>query len=164
MQQHGDRNLMKKSGSGGLPSIAPGRLPDAGNNKSSAGCGSPSGRASEYGSLGFTPNLDLDEDEDDFDAINVNQSNTGSNQQFSNSLLTGSSSDSNFQKSSGNSLSELSLLREEGKPAGLKNVGNTCWFNSIIQAFFHLPYLRSLIISFQISEADINQLEENVII
>lgn len=168
MQQHDDpRNQMNKSSSGGLPSLATGRSTDdksTGNTKSSsAGSGSPSGRASEYGSVG-TPNLDLDEDEDDFDAINISQSHSGSNNQFSNSLLSGSASGSNFHKSAGSRSSEQSLLREEGKPAGLKNVGNTCWFNSIIQAFFHLPYLRALILSFQISEAEISQLEDNVII
>jgi ubiquitin carboxyl-terminal hydrolase 25/28 len=54
-----------------------------------------------------------------------------------------------------------SLLREEDKPAGLRNVGNTCWFNSIIQTFFHLPYFRRLIFSFQIDEADMDKLEAN---
>ena len=55
------------------------------------------------------------------------------------------------------------LLREDGKPSGLKNVGNTCWFNSIIQAFFHLPYFRRLILSFQIDQNELNKLDENVI-
>ena len=30
-------------------------------------------------------------------------------------------------------------MRQEGIPVGLKNVGNTCYFNSFIQAFFFLP-------------------------
>ncbi len=54
-----------------------------------------------------------------------------------------------------------SLLREENKPAGLRNVGNTCWFNSIIQSFFHLPYFRRLIFSFQVDEAEMGKLEAN---
>ena len=29
--------------------------------------------------------------------------------------------------------------RQENLPVGLKNVGNTCYFNSFIQAFFFLP-------------------------
>jgi hypothetical protein len=144
---------MSKSSSGGLPPS----LPSDDKNKSS-GCGSPNDRTSEYGSIG-TPNIDLDEDEDDFDSINL-QSNSASNNQFSNSMLN--SSNSSYVKSPGNCYSELSLLREDGKPAGLKNVGNTCWFNSIIQAFFHLPFLRGLIMSFQINEADLCLLDENV--
>lgn len=54
-----------------------------------------------------------------------------------------------------------SWYREEDKPAGLRNVGNTCWFNSIIQSFFHLPYFRHLIFSFQIDEIEIDKLEAN---
>ena len=30
-------------------------------------------------------------------------------------------------------------MRSEGIPVGLKNIGNTCYFNSFIQAFFFLP-------------------------
>jgi ubiquitin C-terminal hydrolase len=54
------------------------------------------------------------------------------------------------------------LFRENDKPVGLKNVGNTCWFNSIVQAFFHLPYFRNLILSFKIDESNLNKLNENV--
>jgi ubiquitin carboxyl-terminal hydrolase 25 len=31
--------------------------------------------------------------------------------------------------------------RQEEVPVGLKNVGNTCYFNSFMQAFFFLPNL-----------------------
>jgi len=31
--------------------------------------------------------------------------------------------------------------RNEELPVGLKNIGNTCYFNSFIQAFFFLPNL-----------------------
>ena len=30
-------------------------------------------------------------------------------------------------------------MRQDGTPVGLKNVGNTCYFNSFIQAFFFMP-------------------------
>lgn len=83
------------------------------------------------------------------------QTNTSVNQ------FTGSVSNSTI-KSSGSGLSELNMLREESKPVGLRNVGNTCWFNSIIQAFFHLPYLRGLVLSFSINDIDLNKLDENV--
>ena len=33
--------------------------------------------------------------------------------------------------------------RKQDLPVGLKNVGNTCYFNSFIQAFFFLPNMSS---------------------
>lgn len=33
-------------------------------------------------------------------------------------------------------------LRQDELPVGLKNVGNTCYFNSFIQAFFFLPNMQ----------------------
>ena len=33
-------------------------------------------------------------------------------------------------------------------PVGLLNVGNTCWFNVVIQSFYNLPYFRALIVKF----------------
>lgn len=37
-------------------------------------------------------------------------------------------------------------MRQEGIPVGLKNVGNTCYFNSFIQAFFFLPNMTEKLI------------------
>lgn len=59
-------------------------------------------------------------------------------------------------------LNESDLMRDQDKPIGLKNVGNTCWFNSIIQAFFHLPYFRKLVLSYQINQQDLDYLNESV--
>jgi hypothetical protein len=48
---------------------------------------------------------------------------------------------------------EAHFMRETGKPCGLRNIGNTCWFNSIIQALFHLPVFRQVIFSFQLESS-----------
>ena len=69
--------------------------------------------------------MDMDDEDDDFETANL-QSNTSMNQ-FS---VSGSLSS---LKSSAGAMTEFSLLRDERQPVGLKNVGNTCWFNSIIQ-------------------------------
>ena len=37
--------------------------------------------------------------------------------------------------------------RQEGVPVGLKNVGNTCYFNSFIQAFFFLPNMSEKVLA-----------------
>ena len=80
-------------------------------NPNSNSSGLPS--SNNFGIAGYgSANLD-DEDEDDFDG--------------------GSNSGITYKSMSSSNYSESSLLREEGKPSGLKNVGNTCWFNSIIQ-------------------------------
>ena len=37
-----------------------------------------------------------------------------------------------------------------GRPVGLKNVGNTCWFSAVIQSLFQLPAFRNLVLNFKL--------------
>jgi len=38
--------------------------------------------------------------------------------------------------------------REQATPAGLKNVGNTCYFASLIQSLFNLPNIQEKILNY----------------
>jgi hypothetical protein len=96
-------------------------------------------------------NLD-DDDDDEYDGLLA----SNNSQNSSNTAMIDS------QRMNLNGLTEANLLREANKPSGLINIGNTCWFNSIIQAFFHLPYFRQLILSFQVDQNDLNnKMSEN---
>lgn len=46
--------------------------------------------------------------------------------------------------------------REEGVPVGLKNVGNTCYFNSLIQTYFNIPQFVELIMKYESSHPNQN--------
>ena len=39
--------------------------------------------------------------------------------------------------------------REAGVPCGLKNIGNTCYFNSLLQAYYNIPGLVKPILEFK---------------
>ncbi len=45
--------------------------------------------------------------------------------------------------------SDIAERKSFDEPAGLKNIGNTCWFNSIVQALYTLPYFRQLLLNFR---------------
>jgi len=42
--------------------------------------------------------------------------------------------------------------RETGQPCGLKNIGNTCYFNSILQVYYNIPEFVNLIFEFRDDE------------
>eukprot|EP01130_Rhizamoeba_saxonica_P016180 TRINITY_DN7430_c0_g1_i2.p1 TRINITY_DN7430_c0_g1~~TRINITY_DN7430_c0_g1_i2.p1 ORF type:complete len:407 (+),score=98.88 TRINITY_DN7430_c0_g1_i2:41-1261(+) len=77
--------------------------------------------------------------------------------------LMASIQDSNTQAQKSDNESN-SPLREEGMPVGLKNVGNTCYANSLLQAYFNIPLLRKEILSapiLQISSDDTQEVAQS---
>ncbi|CAF1056361.1 unnamed protein product [Adineta ricciae] len=48
--------------------------------------------------------------------------------------------------------SDIAERNPVDEPVGLRNIGNTCWFNSVIQTLYTLPYFRHLILNFKFSE------------
>ncbi|XP_063167607.1 ubiquitin carboxyl-terminal hydrolase 28 isoform X2 [Candoia aspera] len=43
--------------------------------------------------------------------------------------------------------------RVSGWPAGMKNIGNTCWFSAVIQSLFQLPEFRHQVLNYSLPEA-----------
>lgn len=43
-------------------------------------------------------------------------------------------------------------IRKEGNPAGLVNFGNACYFNSLIQALYHIPEFTEIVMGFNHDE------------
>ncbi|XP_077402835.1 ubiquitin carboxyl-terminal hydrolase 28 isoform X2 [Vanacampus margaritifer] len=43
-------------------------------------------------------------------------------------------------------------IRKDDWPAGIRNVGNTCWFSAVIQSLFHLPVFKRLVLNYRLSE------------
>lgn len=39
--------------------------------------------------------------------------------------------------------------REDGTPCGLKNIGNTCYFNSILQVYYNIPAFVESVFNFK---------------
>jgi ubiquitin carboxyl-terminal hydrolase 25 len=50
--------------------------------------------------------------------------------------------------------------RVNGFPVGLQNVGNTCYFNSLMQTYFYMPEFVKQVLDFQIPK-EINIKERN---
>ena len=67
-------------------------------------------------------------------------------EQAINSLLTSTTEKALY--SSFEPLNPLQRQRQEGSPVGLKNLGSTCYFNSLIQAYFMIPSFVQQVMAF----------------
>jgi ubiquitin C-terminal hydrolase len=50
--------------------------------------------------------------------------------------------------------SDVAQRNSFDEPVGLKNIGNTCWFNSVVQAVYALPNFRRLILNYRYSSSN----------
>ncbi|KAI5954229.1 UBP2 [Candida jiufengensis] len=56
---------------------------------------------------------------------------------------------------------DSSLLPPENWPAGLDNIGNTCYLNSLLQYYFCIKPLRELILNFDADNFNLDEVDEN---
>ncbi|KAI5962535.1 UBP2 [Candida pseudojiufengensis] len=56
---------------------------------------------------------------------------------------------------------DSSLLPPENWPAGLDNIGNTCYLNSLLQYYFCIKPLRDLILNFDSNNYNLNEFDAN---
>lgn len=77
--------------------------------------------------------------------------------------LAASLENNNYNNASYEPLPPKDRKREAGVPVGLKNVGNTCYFNSLIQTYFNIPEFVELIMNFKVegsSDPVVNEAEQ----
>ena len=55
----------------------------------------------------------------------------------------------NFNSNTYEPLSVEDRKRENGIPAGLKNIGNTCYFNSLLQVYYNMPEFVNVILQYK---------------
>ena len=53
-------------------------------------------------------------------------------------------------------------LREQNQPTGLRNIGNTCYFNSLLQVYYTLPKFVSEILRFEVQMIEDEEGKANV--
>lgn len=52
-------------------------------------------------------------------------------------------------------------LRQEGVPVGLRNVGNTCYFNSLLQSYFMIPSFYKMVMEYRTHSSHLRDLESS---
>ena len=45
-------------------------------------------------------------------------------------------------------------IREKDQPTGLRNIGNTCYFNSLLQVYYTLPNFVTKILEFEVEQLE----------